>query len=343
MSRAGFNRTTALATVTMTLAAEAADIDILGYAHGRVFGFAHHRGITHAFVGVPFVAAFTLLLIYLIYRVRIRFGAFKPKAGYPQQPRWGVLYGLALIACLSHILLDFSNNYGVRPFEPFSYKWYAWDTVFIFEPLLYVALIGGLALPTLFSLVQEEIGARRRGPKGRAGAIIALIGVVAVWTVRDYQHRKAVSMLEASVYHGEDPVRVAAMPYPLNPFRWYGIVETDDFFERFELNSANGDVDPTGRAQTRFKPEETDATRAAKGSYLGRIYLDWARFPLTEVERLNSGGYVVRFQDLRFSYPDTSRRPLRATVELNSALGIEGEWWGQREQGGVSGPADTVR
>lgn len=343
MSRAGFNRTTALATVTMTLAAEAADVDILGYAHGRVFGFAHHRGITHTFVGAPFVAALTLLLIYIIYRVRMRFGVFKPKPGYPQQPRWGVLYGLALIASLSHILLDFTNNYGVRPFEPFSYKWYAWDTVFIFEPLLYVALIGGLALPTLFSLVQEEIGAKRRGPKGRAGAIIALMGVVAIWTVRDYQHRKAVSMLEARVYHGEDPVRVAAMPYPFNPFRWYGIVETDDFFDRLELNSALGDVDAAGREQTRFKPDETDVTRAAKASYLGRIYLDWARFPVTEVERLDSGGYVVRFQDLRFSYPDTTRHPLRAAVGLDSALRVVGEWWGVRDQASASRPGDPAR
>ena len=31
-------------------------------------------------------------------------------------PRWGLLFLYACLAGLSHILLDFTNNYGVRPF-----------------------------------------------------------------------------------------------------------------------------------------------------------------------------------------------------------------------------------
>src|ERR1700761_2064889 len=72
LARAGFNRKTALATLTMTLAAEANDIDIVTYFKGPTFGFAHHRGITHTFVGVPFVAAAVLLLVWMIEWVRRR-------------------------------------------------------------------------------------------------------------------------------------------------------------------------------------------------------------------------------------------------------------------------------
>jgi len=50
LARAGFNRKTALATVTMTLAAEAADIDIVAYVKGSATGFIVHRGITHTFL-----------------------------------------------------------------------------------------------------------------------------------------------------------------------------------------------------------------------------------------------------------------------------------------------------
>ena len=50
---------------------------------------------------------------------------------------------------LRHILLDFTNNYGVRPFWPFFEKWYSWDIVFIVEPLLLILLIGGLVVPGL--------------------------------------------------------------------------------------------------------------------------------------------------------------------------------------------------
>ena len=48
MARTGFNRRTALATATMTLAAEAPDIDVLGRIRGPVFAFGHHRGFTHS-------------------------------------------------------------------------------------------------------------------------------------------------------------------------------------------------------------------------------------------------------------------------------------------------------
>ena len=41
--------------------------------------------------------------------------------------RWGLLYGFVLIALLSHLLLDWTNNYGLRPFFPFNPHWYALD------------------------------------------------------------------------------------------------------------------------------------------------------------------------------------------------------------------------
>jgi inner membrane protein len=76
----------------------------------------------------------------------------------------------ACLAGLSHILLDFTNNYGVRPFWPFSEKWYSWDIVFIFEPVMFTCLLLGLITPSLFSLIDKEIGARQRGPRGRIAA-----------------------------------------------------------------------------------------------------------------------------------------------------------------------------
>jgi inner membrane protein len=338
LSRAGFNRKTALATLTMTLAAEAPDIDILTYFKGSLFEFAHHRGITHTFIGVPFVTGAVLLFVWIIHRIRMRSPQQVServerlrRRGYPTQPRWGLLYLFGLIAGFSHLLLDYTNNYGIRPFAPFSYRWYAWDIVFIFEPLLYVVLIGGLVLPSLFRLINDEIGAKSRGPRGRAGAILALLGVLAIWGVRDYQHRKAVAAMQARVYQGADPIRASAFPYPLTPFSWYGVVETRDFFVQTQVDSLMPEVDPHENMQIRYKPEETPASLAAKSSYLGRVYLDWARYPLVETEHLSppQSGYLVRFQDLRFMYPQTSRRLLTGTVQLDENLHVLAEWPGE--------------
>ncbi len=327
LGRAGLNRKTALATATMTLAAEAADLDILGEFRGPVFGFAHHRGFTHSFLGVPLVAAVVVAFMYLIWRIR---GRMTNIPNLP--PRWGLLYLFACVAGFSHILLDFTNNYGVRPFWPFSEKWYSWDIVYIVEPMMLVLLVGGLALPSLFALVNEEIGARSRGPKGRTGATIALIGILCVWGLRDFEHRRAIAALQARTYQDAEAIRVSAFPYWLNPFRWSGVVETKNFFAVMWVDSIAPEVDPENRMEIHYKPEETPVTLAAKKSYLGRVYLDWARYPITETEELPppEQGYLVRFYDLRYLYPGRDNPPLSAGVILDRDLKVVAELFGHR-------------
>ncbi|HUO61180.1 MAG TPA: metal-dependent hydrolase [Candidatus Acidoferrales bacterium] len=319
LGRSGFNRTTALATVVMTLAAEAADIDILWYFKGSVEGFAHHRGITHTFIGVPFVAA---LVIAVVWVLRKLWHKVRPPMKRPDMPvRWGLLYLFACIAGLSHILLDFTNNYGIRPFFPFNAKWYAWDIVFIIEPVMLVLLIAGLVLPYLFGLINAEIGAKQRGPRGRGGAIAALIGIVILWGVRDFEHRRAVKTLDSFTYQGQTATRISAFPQPTNPFRWYGVVETPAFYQSMMVDSLTPEVDPQDRARTYYKAEPTPVTEAAKATYLGRVYLDWARFPTLEVQKRElPGGYDVTFRDVRFLYPNRGRDPLAAYLQLDEQL-----------------------
>jgi inner membrane protein len=332
MGRAGLNRKTALATLTLTLAAEAPDLDVLSRFGGPAFGFAHHRGFTHSFLGVPLDAAVVVCFVYLIWRLRGR------KLKDPNlPPRWGLLFLYACVAGLSHILLDFTNNYGVRPFWPFSEKWYSWDTVFIFEPVLFAFLILGLIVPSFFSLIDREIGARPRGPRGRVAATLALLGVVLLWVLRDFEHRRAVSALAARTYQGADPLRVSAYPTMIDPFRWYGVAETSAFFVLAPVNSLGPEVDPEDHLAIRYKPEETPVTLAAKNSYLGRVYLDWAQYPITETETpaAPQGGYIVDFQDLRFvqlpsllNRRGEPSRALSAGVELDKNLQVVGDVYG---------------
>ena len=331
LGRAGLNRKTALATLTVTLAAEAPDLDVLGDTRGEVFGFAHHRGFTHSFLGIALVAAVVVGFVYLIWRLR---GAKSKNPELP--PRWGVLFGFAYLAGLSHILLDFTNSYGVRPFWPFSERWHSWDIVFIVEPMMWILLLGGLLIPAIFHLVNQEIGPRRKAPYGQVGAALALLGVVALWGVRDFEHRRAVAALEARLYEGATPLRVSAYPVWGNPFRWNGVVETKDFFAILDVDSLTPEVDPAERAEIQYKPEETAVTLAAKKSRLGRVYLDWAQYPITETETLDLGkGYIVRFRDLRFAdFNRTRRAVLSASVELDEKLNVVDEQFGLRRREG---------
>jgi hypothetical protein len=96
--------------------------------------------------------------------------------------------------------------------------------------------------------------------------------------------------------------------------------------------------------QIRYKPEETPITLAAKRSYLGRVYLDWAQYPITETETLGQSGqnapegYIVNFQDLRFVQlpslfsSEKPRRALGAGVRLDRNLNVVGDVYGVGEK-----------
>ena len=340
MGRAGFNRKSALATLTMVLAAEAADLDVLWDLKGPIVAFQHHRGITHTFVAAPFVAAVTVGFVWLLCRWKRPSG--QPRIVRSKLPvRWRYLYWAALIAAVSHILLDYTTAYGIRLFAPFNWRWYSWDIVFIIEPVILAVLIAGLTLPWLFGLVNEEIGARNQGPRGRGWAICALVFMVVVWGHRDYQHRRALNAISALLYQNEAPVKMGAYPYWVNPFRWHGVVETDTLFQTMVVDSSAPQVDPQGKARTYFKPEETAVTLAAKTSYLGRVYLDWAVFPITHVEPLQDDfkGNLVRFQDLRFSYPEArGRATLGGWVLLGPDLRVQEEGMNSQKPSVGDGP-----
>jgi inner membrane protein len=337
MSRAGLNRKTGLATVTLVLAAEASDIDVFYAFRGPVCALQHHRGWTHSFVGVPVMAALTVLVVCVWNRLfwKRRLDPSAPMVLGPRHlpVRWGVLYAIALLGPLSHILLDYTTAYGIRLFEPFSYKWYDWDIVSIVDPFMLGVLILGLILPGLFGLIHEEIGARQPKFRGRAGAIVALAAVVLMWGMRDFYHRRAVTALEARTYQGEDALRVSAYPYAWDPFVWHGVVETRDFYQTLLVDSRRGEVDPQGSARTYYKPEETPVLEAAKKSYLGRVYLDWAKYPFTVTEPMEERdvAYRVRFIDLRYSYPGR-RTPLGGSVDLNKNLQVVAQRFGWRLQ-----------
>ncbi len=145
----------------------------------------------------------------------------------------------------------------------------------------------------------------------------------------------AISALEARLYNDSEPIRASAYPYWLNPFRWYGVVETKNFYAGMLIDSSIPDVDPDGRMRIRYKAEETPASLAAKQSYLGRVYLDWAKYPVTETEPVEppEPGYIVRFRDLRFDYPDQARRGiLSAGVRLDRNLKVVSESFGSRSR-----------
>lgn len=322
LARAGFNRKAAYATVAMTLAAEAPDLDVLWSIKGPIAAFQHHRGWTHTFLGIPFEAAIVVGAIWLFHRWRTR----RPNPGKPPRVpiRWGLLYCFSLVALLSHLFLDWTNNYGLRPFFPFNPHWYAGSFVFIFEPLLFLFLLVALVAPSLFGLIGSEVGARRPAFRGRGWAIAGLLAMVALWTFRFIEHQKALQLAQTGDYNGASVLRVAADPYPINPFHWQTVIETPQSYQISTADTFNNAIPTTDRAEIIYKPPTTLATLVAKQTWLGEIYLDWSQYPVVADTGTDPDGITtVTFTDLRFLYnpPILSRdqkAPLSGTVYVNS-------------------------
>ncbi|MDQ3907086.1 MAG: metal-dependent hydrolase, partial [Acidobacteriota bacterium] len=142
VAKAGLERESPYATTVCVLAANAPDADILAAVKGRWFYLENHRGITHSIVGVLALAIAVPLAFYFIERLIARVRARPPRV------RPGGLLLASLAAGATHPLLDWTNNYGVRPFLPWSGRWYYGDLVFIVDPWLWLVLGGAVFLAT---------------------------------------------------------------------------------------------------------------------------------------------------------------------------------------------------
>jgi inner membrane protein len=362
IGRAGLNRKTAYATLAAVLAAEAADIDILWGFAGPVEGLKHHRGITHSLIGAPVMAAVVTGAVWLYHRWRERRKMRRmsttastqfdsPRAKTPQPVRWLWVYLAASISALSHILLDWTNNYGIRPFFPFNPRWYAGSFVFIVEPVFWVLLGLALIIPWLLGLTDNEIGVRRVAFRGRGWAIFALCGMVVLWCWRWAEHAQALAMLQNTQIASAPIRRVAVEPYPVNPFRWHAILETQDFYQTAEVNTHTGSIESDSRRDVLFKPAGTPAAEAAKRTLLGHVYLDWGTWAVVrDIGQDPVAGFdppqlplgrtwtTVEFSDLRFAYAfrgtgrSTGPGPLSGWVYIVDGHDEAGEGMDGREQ-----------
>jgi len=311
LSQAGLNRKTRFATLALIIGSTLPDIDIVTRLDSSATYLKYHRGFTHSILGATILGLLLAGAISVIARK-----AAPPKKGPPLVPRW--LVAVCVIATLGHALLDFTNSYGIRPFLPFSGRWYGWDIMFITDPLLLAILIAGFALPALFRLISEEVGAAR--PGYRRGAVLALSGMVMLWGLRDLAHRRVLNELDSHTYRNQNPVELGAFPSPGNPFAWTGVVETDEAFHVLEANALDSDVD-VDQARVFYKPSLTPPLQAAERSRTAVIFLNFARFPWANVEG-SEEGFDVTLRDLRFISLSTRRQGFVAEVVLDKDLRV---------------------
>ena len=137
-AKAGLDRLSPYATACCVLSANAPDIDVVYLLAGRWTFLQHHRGLTHSIIGTfalgVLIPTFFYFTDWMGARVRKR----------PATIRYRGLLVASLIAAATHPLMDWTNNYGLRPFLPWNGTWFYGDLVFIIDPYI-MLVVGGVA------------------------------------------------------------------------------------------------------------------------------------------------------------------------------------------------------
>ena len=232
--------------------------------------------------------------------------------------RNGLLAPAVAAAALLHLVLDLCQSDGVAPLWPFSSRRFALDWLPTIDPWLLSILIAAIALPELFRLVSDEIGARTKRPRGQNGAALGLTIAALYIGLRALLHANAVTALEARTIAGETPHRAAAFPDATSPFHWHGVVETQSALSVVLMRSMGGEVSYASGVTTLHKPEPSPTLAAAQSAPAAVDFLKFARFPKATVQA-ESEGYSVEIQDLKDQAGEIKSRAIFADIDLDKS------------------------
>lgn len=282
LARASANRDNPAPALMMVIAANLPDSDIVAALRGSLNYLEYHRSYTHSLTFAPLVAAVPLLLLAWRQKISLR------------------LYLLSLIAVLSHLLLDWTNVYGIRMLLPFSSRWLRLDITDIVDPWIWLILLLAIAAPALSRMVGSEIGSRPgSGPK-RGWAWVALLALLFYEGARYAVHDRAVNVMSAHLFNGAIARRVTALPFRFNPLQWRGVAEGDGFVAIVPVNLAQ-EFDPAG-GRINYTPPPSPAIDAARRTRPFDVFGQFSQLPFWRVTPLPDATRVELI-DLRFGTP----------------------------------------
>ena len=277
-ARAGLARPTRLAAATSMIAANLPDLDVLIFATD-VPSVAFRRGWTH---GVVAQALLPLALAGVMFAIGRR---LERRSGATVQATIGPLLLLSYVGVISHVFLDYLNNYGVRLLMPFAGRWFYGDTLFIVDPWLWIAFGAAVVLG-------------RRGRTGRARVALIVASVYILAMLGSARAARSLVLDDWQRTSGSAPRALMVGPVPLNPFRKAVIVDAGDHYRTGTFSWSDRRTLYTGEAIA--KNEVHPAVRAARHNPRVAGILVWSRFPFWEIEPVEEGTRVT-VRDVRFA------------------------------------------
>lgn len=332
LARAGLDRTTPLATATLIVASNLPDVDIITVWWGDLAYLEHHRGITHSILGLalqgPILAG---LMIAFDRLVRLR---RQPAA---ERARFWRLVAVALVGLFVHLILDWTNTYGIKPFLPFSERWFYGDIVFIVDPWLWLVLGGalylgasrawssnimwGLIFGAMAAAVAFSLGLHPDESGGPVAVgvwaivLAILLAARARWNVAAGRAVARVALAGVVAYwallgaahavairtldsaSSKSTATTVAAPTLMRPDRWRGFYVTDTEIRTSQVLLGRGISEKTAFGRNLDDPRVQAALRTCPGS----VALAFNRLLYADVAESDDGRGAVALRDARFA------------------------------------------
>jgi membrane-bound metal-dependent hydrolase YbcI (DUF457 family) len=297
------------------------DLDYVSYIAGPAAFMQFHRTALHSIAGSAAMACVVAGAFCVLDRKM-------PPQKLPQRKTFAPLgFGVALAICAigaaGHLILDVASGVGVQLLWPFRTHWSSWDLAANLDPWILFLLVAGLLLPLLFKLVSEEVGERKKGSGGN-GAIIVLLLLVVYFGVRARLHGEAIDLLLSREYHGRVALSAGAFPESSAPFRWRGVVVTDNTIEEVPVPLGPGEEFDPNNSVTHYKAEDSPALDIGEKTAAAVKFLAYASLPLASVHR-REAGYRFEVHDLRFAADDFEPANVFLRIDFDSNLQIRNE------------------
>jgi len=316
-AQAGKERLPRFGTAMLIVAGLAPDLDYLTYVAGPEAFLRFHRTALHSLAGAA-VIAIAVAAAFCVADRRL-----PPKKNIQVKSKPPLTFVAALATCAvgvaGHILLDLASGIGVQLLWPFRGHWSAWNLVTNFDLWILVLLILGLLLPLLLRMVNEEVGAHKRGHGSVVAGFVTLVLVAAYLGEMSHLHDRAVDTLMANEYHGRVALSADAFPESSAPFNWYGVVVTDNTIEEVEVPLGPGREFDPHMSVTRYKPEESPALDAGERTAAAQLFLTYAKFPFATVHP-HEADYRIEIHDLRFPPDDTGLDNIFVRIDLSGDI-----------------------
>jgi inner membrane protein len=249
------------------LAAELPDLDnLLPAENPVVHALQAHRGLSHALIFTPVIAAAATLGAKALFR----------------PARAGPVFGFSLLSVLfAHLLADLWTGWGTRVLLPFSRERWTLDWTMVVDPWVTLPLLAG------------ALWAWRRRRRWRRALGLGLVGTAAYLGLR--------VSLQALLHHrvrgtwpGAEQVQVFPAWLSLTTWRYVVVLPG----EYVTGTVALGAPPLEQRRWPRPGPEAVPAS--ARNLPTVREALAWARFPLVTPGPRPGGGTELRIGDLRY-------------------------------------------